>query len=291
MKKIILYLFVILSFSSCEKIIDMDIPDEGRKVVINSIFCDSAQLVVSLHQSRHILDDDQFNVITGAVVKVIYENGTAEILTENGTTGYYQSASTARLRGSYQIEVTSGGEITSAATKIPVAISVVSVDTNSYESEGDPMFSMDVQFDDPEGEKNYYMLGITRPPWYGSGMSDNYRIFINSMDPSVQIDYGGYLIFSDELFNGRSKKLTVEMSKYEFGNDTDSLDVTIELRSLSYDAYMFYLTSSAQLNQGAYSFNEPVQVYNNIENGYGIFGGYSFFVRLLRVPSYNKVPR
>ncbi|MDA3930353.1 MAG: DUF4249 domain-containing protein [Prolixibacteraceae bacterium] len=90
-------------------------------------------------------------------------------------------------------------------------------------------------------------------------------------------------IFTDELTEGNE----VEFSFYDeyINNDTtghlininngDFYRYSIYLSSLSPEAYYYFNSSNAQINNNQDLFAEPVLVYSNIENGLGIFAGYT----------------
>lgn len=93
-------------------------------------------------------------------------------------------------------------------------------------------------------------------------------------------------VFSDELFDGQQYTLqitfevTVGAWAYSSIGDEVEIEVAaerffIELRSLSKDYYQYKHTVALQDAVSSDPFAEPVQIYNNIENGYGIFGGYN----------------
>lgn len=83
MKKIIFAIFISFSFLSCETFIDMEIPNEGRKITINSIINDNDNPVVYLHRSRFILDGTyEFEPIVQATVTLSKEGTVVATLHE-----------------------------------------------------------------------------------------------------------------------------------------------------------------------------------------------------------------
>lgn len=92
-----------------------------------------------------------------------------------------------------------------------------------------------------------------------------------------------FRIFTDELIESNS----VEFNFYDsyLNNDTtghvinsnygDFYNYSIYLSALSPEAYYYLNSSNAQINNNHDLFAEPVQVYSNIENGLGIFAGYT----------------
>jgi len=56
------------------------------------------------------------------------------------------------------------------------------------------------------------------------------------------------------------------------------------LSSVSEDYYKYNVTLAKYEQTQGDPFAQPVQVYSNIENGFGIFGGYSSFSDTLIIP-------
>jgi hypothetical protein len=87
-------------------------------------------------------------------------------------------------------------------------------------------------------------------------------------------------LFNDLLFNGQNKSLEIEIPNYnETGNEIGyqwsykTLSLRLYLHNIS-KSYYYYRTS-LELYQSASGnpFAQPVQVYSNIENGFGVFAG------------------
>jgi len=96
------------------------------------------------------------------------------------------------------------------------------------------------------------------------------------------------LSFSDKLFNGLKKELKIEMFPYysgSYGTTTyfiPSRKFHIELRSISRDYYLFRKTQRAYYhNLSTFDLwknpSNYVEIYSNVENGLGLFAGYSAF--------------
>ena len=87
-------------------------------------------------------------------------------------------------------------------------------------------------------------------------------------------------LFNDLLFNGQNKSLELEIpydnfSGIEVGYEWSykTLSVRVYLHNIS-KSYYYYRTS-LELYQSASGnpFAQPVQVYSNIESGFGVFAG------------------
>jgi hypothetical protein len=130
-----------------------------------------------------------------------------------------------------------------------------------------------ITFSDPAGERNYYELFFE-----GAGYDDENKI----TDP-VLLNEGdiGYFpssyFFSDELFDGQEYTMTI---KRYLGH---GIWADAVLRNISKDYYLYrkYWTRHSYNQIGfdrevgnlIYA-GEPLTMFNNIVNGYGIFAGY-----------------
>lgn len=282
---IVLVVFVLLF--SCEKDIDMKIPDKGRKTVINSFITPDKPIEFLAFKSRYILDDANFERITDIQFLLFKNDVIIDTLQYSSISESYLSNIYPELGSTYSFQVNYNGLISSANTQIPYSIPFTIKDTSSFKTEHNELFKIKIQFNDPLSTANYYLINVfaNNDP-NQQGNSEN-SIFIQSNDPSYQNQYQGGIIFDDKLFNGKLQTMEFLTQKYDFwGNSGDSIDLKIELKSLSYEAYMYLLTTQKQMEQGDAMFSEPVMIYNNIKEGYGIFGGYSVSQNTLRIPVY-----
>jgi hypothetical protein len=85
--------------------------------------------------------------------------------------------------------------------------------------------------------------------------------------------FGSGALISDQYFDGQEH--TVKVAYHTYGIKRYMKVIHVELTSLTESAYLY--KSSIEDYQGASGdpFSEPVLVYDNIENGLGIFAGFS----------------
>ncbi len=288
--KYILGLSIIIILFSCEKIIDIEIDEKDKKIVVNGILSTDSVVKVNISKSLNILDRQDVLYLNNATVK-LYENGSfIEQLnyTENGN--YKTSIFKPILGNTYKVEVESSG-LTSvnAENKIPNHIAINSIDTLTIEQQEDDMYGYgkqlecNVNFTDPANEKNYYYLfakaySPTDYDNFGNPTSYAYQtIYFNSNDNIIEsrINWGEGIVFSDNLIDGETYSLKLLISKYDFYEDTNK--VFFYLNSVSKDFYLYAKSYEQHMNAKGNPFVEPVQVYENITNGYGIFAGYSSY--------------
>ena len=88
-------------------------------------------------------------------------------------------------------------------------------------------------------------------------------------------------LFNDLLFNGQNKNLELEIPNEEYWNFIDGstewsykrLSLTLYLHNISKSYYYYRTSLELYQNASGNPFAQPVQVYSNIDNGFGIFAG------------------
>lgn len=283
MKKIIFALFVSISFLSCETFIDMEIPNEGRKITINSIINDQDIPVVYLHRSRFILDATyEFEPIIQATVKLFKEGELVATLQEKELGVYIAPGYVPEKGFQYTVEVTKAGETASAQTIIPNSVGCQLVDTirvtNANMENIQEYLRFNLSVTDPGDQENYYMVTFYSSFYdYPISFHNSQQIVENGNDQFLN-----YAVFSDKLINGTTKKLAFDI---EINNFTEEINpVRIQFNSISKDMYLYYLRLSSYWEAQNSFLAEPVMIYTNINNGLGIFGGFSNYSIHFDVP-------
>ena len=284
MKKIIFALFVSLSFLSCETYIDMEIPNEGRKITVNSIINDQENPVVYLHRSRFVLDATyEFEPIIQATVTLSKEGTVVATLHETELLGVYTTNNYIPEKGfQYTVEVTKAGETASAQTSVPYSVGCEFMDTTRVShlqfDQTIDYLRFNLKVTDPADQENYYMVTFHQYMY-------DYPISFYTSEQIVENGNDGYLnyaVFSDKLINGISKTLAFDLEINNFTEEVNPLN--IRCNSISKEMYLYYLRLSTYWNAQNSFLAEPVMVYTNINNGLGIFGGYSNYSINVVVP-------
>jgi hypothetical protein len=276
MKFSLYFILLVLLFTSCEKYIDMEIPDNGRKIVANCIYTDTGNIVVNLSMSRFILDNSEYNPLSGATVQ-FYENNEFKGFLNEFNTGIYISSGFNASKGfEHKLIITKGDQIITAVSHLPNSVSISFEDTSRVQREYNEYMRLRFTISDPGANDNYYMIGFTIKDQWAEEMGEKYSVYFYTDEPFIE-EYGmdGYGVFSDESFSGQTKTMAFDFDLYNFPSDTNVL--YFNLLSVSKDMYMYVKTVNAQQANDS-PFAEPVMVYTNIDNGFGIFGGYSLFM-------------
>ncbi len=178
--KIIITATGMASLFSCVKVLDYDIPDDEKRIVVNGILSDAEPFSVHIHKSLHILDRLGIKAIDNALVQ-LYDG--MEIVSEmnQGKNGMYLSRYIPVHGHEYRLQVSVPGMKTAVARcSLPDPVRIIRVDTSLVASEetrynyaygvGDT-FETDIDitlmeihtaicFTDPAEAENYYETEI-----------------------------------------------------------------------------------------------------------------------------------
>lgn len=268
---------------SCRKEIEYKGESDEPLIVVNNIMESDSVIRVHVEQSRFFLAPDgnpsDFWITDATVTLTVV--GTGQVLTQNtvDADGDYVFPITALAGETYTLTVSHPDFNTvTSQTTVPFPVAILSVDTSSI---NDPNMGFLkralVNFNDPAG-KDYYVMKVS----YKDNNSDTIypNQYLGSNDASVVDIYGddpggeGYsyyqqLFFTDDFFDGQNKTLEIRTYSYVFNTD-DRLQ--IHLYRCTEDTYKYLLSTLKSQYANGDIFSEPVKVYSNITDGYGIFG-------------------
>ena len=256
----------LLIMIGCETVVDVDIPDHEPVIVANCLFSSEEDWQLHLCKSRWILDNDSFEYITDATVQ-IYEDDEVVALLAQSAPGMYNLYQGSRpIPGhEYTLVVSAPGleEITSCDS-LPIP---VQIDRYTVDSAVNPE-NITIYFTDPPDIKNYYQVLILQE-YEGSA----YPIEFES-DDLIFETWGGVeadeAYFEDSLISGQNYALKMRIQPF-YPVDY----VYILLLSVS-ESYYKYMQSTKDLDDNP--FVEPLRAFGNINNGFGIFAGYTYSV-------------
>lgn len=291
-----------LLFSACEEVIDLDIPEEPPRLVVNFAYGLSGELKLS--QSKSVLDDTKVRPVSGATISLYDEKGCLGRFEESDSPGIYRPPCCVREGKTYTLHAEKEGfePIEATATiPFPVEIQGVSYDTTHILPNEDTLnrdiirANVRLHLDDPNQERNYYAVMIRKREDRNRSNEEGSRtnnllytlssVPLNSKDPAIvssnsqliQNDgriYGRVLIFDDHLFDGTSYAVRLSSDIYFRENSIDR-GLEVRLFSISEHHFRYIQAQQFQQYQGENPLAEPIRVPNNIENGFGIFAGYS----------------
>jgi len=303
MNRFIILLLLIFNIS-CEKTIDINLPSQESKLVVNGSLISNknfdgySQYIYisnSIEGLGNITDyefTDSVPVINYASVDVLEIENENDIIKEyqfefdNDCYCYSNNNFIPKESSTYQLKVSADDfpDITALETmpsETDFNISnFIMGNILDRRIEG-KLCEFDITINDEPGVKNFYKLKVFVVNTFNE---DGSACVYTVDDPSFLIPInkttsnGSYFkskngYFTDELFDGETKTFSISVDKptgrFEY--------FYIQLTSLSKNNYMFNITRKEQ-NRDSNNFmfnNEPMFIQSNINGGYGIFGGES----------------
>ncbi|MCB0736013.1 MAG: DUF4249 domain-containing protein [Bacteroidetes bacterium] len=296
----IFYIAIVALFISCEKEIPFDGEIKEPKLVINSLFNDQDSFTIQVSRSLPVIDKAELKLISEANLQLFNENN--ELigkLTETTTGVYHLPGFLPEAQKSYTIKASHERyDAVQATDKLPAQPVIVKVDTVLIPStnEWDSKFRIEVTIDDPSETSNYYMVQLMKAEakWETVDTTDYYwrPIYLTTNDPftanfnSSDNVQGEKLLFQDAGFNGKKHTYGFSTEYYNVLNrwQEPGFPTAIQLRVYAISEAVFrYFESASRYESAKYDpFATPVQVYSNVEGGFGIFGGASSTVAIIK---------
>ena len=305
MKNFLYFFTFSLLFASCDIVVDLDIPEHERVLVVNSILTTDSMINASISHSVGAFDASSISYVNNATVEV-YEDGVLlgemdeQVSLSYDSSGeldstYVYNFNQNPVAGkiySYEI-VHPDYEAVRAETTVPAEVKLnVNDVTLLSEQDYEKHFRVRFSFNDAR-EDNYYRLRLRNPnTYYGFAyFESNDASMISSA--GVQSDgatfYGDEALFDDGMFNGTEKEISIDFFDSKslwFEEEGIEVQFILELTSVSESYYTYIRSLRAHFdNQDQFIFaGEPVQVFTNIENGLGVLGSMSLDTVLLELP-------
>lgn len=258
--------------NACSKRVEIQLPYDGDKIVVNTLIQPDSVVYVRVTRSipSNIFDDSGYKDIPGSAVSLMADGVAFSPLQVQVIKGlsYFVSEQKAERGKQYTVQVTAPGLTAVTATDtLPVAPVV--------RNAGAQRNSNRIQFTlkDGPGAGDYYRIRIYVTDT--SGGQGVYRLF--RLDPAFNnnlVDFftkNSYnsLVMSDDRFNGKEINFVLEtadpMTAFSL--------VTVEVSSLTRTTYEYFSTVAAQKESGSSAIGNPIRVFTNVVNGYGIVGG------------------
>lgn len=283
-KHFLTLLVFLIAWTSCEMDIDMEFTEHTPVLVINSAFTPDSNWLV--HVSRSVGYFEKISsgseIIENATI-IIKHKGSVVSKPVYQSKGYYIDFDNKPKPGfEYTIEVSAPGFETvkskgQTLSYIPITDLRITDTLVKFSNEffsGD-YIKLSFELKDPPGE-NFYMLKVmltdTFENWStGEPEIQKYDIFVQTEDPGFNSIYGN-LYLEDKLFDGKTKQINLLVDKYYY--DLKKY-LEVVLVNCTPEYYLYSRSYDLQRWNEYDPFSEPIPVFSNIENGYGIFAGFN----------------
>jgi len=298
---LILFSLTIFAFIACDKVVYINLKDGERKIVLSGVLCPDSTVVVHISRSRQIsvrgpLDSSDLvpDAMTVDDFSLFEDNRLIGQMVPLKNYFYELPGFKPATGKTYRIEASSGEmKPVSASVTVPGMISLTSFDTTRLAPVArQKAMQVTMEFTDPADQENYYALGVSflekaydhqHNSFTDSLVSYGYYPQLNGKaDGLMQIDFldvnrdiyiDGKLFFNDRLINGKTFNLSFDIISGFWMADTILLRIDIQQVDKCY--YDYAMSMAKYERTRGDPFVEPVQVYSNVKNGFGLVSAFN----------------
>lgn len=270
------FLFLLSILFSCVQDVNLEYNHES-KLCLNCVLNPDSIITATLTLSHALDNSGKFEVINNAAITINEEGvviGTLKLKSD----GKYLLNQRPVFGKTYSIVAEAPGfEKIAATTTVPEKpmINYSKDTTKILENVNWPVMDLNVQIFDKPGEDYYwvYKTWIVNGVKYGGGSNEFIAPYIDDFNRFIDSDskYGFrhfmQIRMTDEGFDG--KVLTFTIQDIIAGGNSNQYFLNADEH---YDKYIKTTLIKRMSENDDLPFYEPVQIYSNIENGYGIFG-------------------
>jgi hypothetical protein len=295
----------LLLLASCELVVDVDVPYGKDKVVVNAIQRPDSLWRVVLTRSKFILDPspNSFYPIDDATVVIENPDGTTETLSRTAM-GEFRGNTYPQAGQTYKITVTPtntfGLDGVAGEMSMPYVVPIIDVEWDSTGIDPDDPFlyyqnvDFKLTFNDPPGVDNYYDIQLITYHIVTYQVGPDRETVTDTLarqrpvtihDAGIADEEERRSRFNDHTFEGRT--YTAHLSTQFVETPGDPIQ-RIELRLMSQSKELFQYDETKELSNEVMGdpFAQPVPVYSNLSNGFGIFAGSAPDIRI-----YTRQPK
>jgi hypothetical protein len=248
----ILVILGIICFCSCEEVIDVDVPNQTPKLVVDASInwvkgTDGSEQIIKLLLSTDYFSSETYVPALGADVRItnLITDEVVQFL-DNNDGDYITSDFVPVLNTDYKLDIIYDGETYTSLEKFKSVSSISNITQTTSGGFNDSLIEVNIFFNDPVLDENYYLVK-----------------FQEDIDLLPT-----FIVLKDEFTNGN--EMTIFFEKDDDDSDSDALNtgdvVNIELVGISkqYYNYMSLLLDQTE-GQGPFA-TTPAPVNGNCIN-------------------------
>lgn len=263
MKSIVGITFIVLLFSSCEKVVELDYRGNQSKIIIEGNITNGAgPYFVKITKSINLSEDENYPAVDNAMVTISDDAGNREILTPQGN-GVYQANTIDGVVGrTYTLTVESEGRSYTAQSTMPQQVTFNAIKVREISIGNDIEYDLIPLYDDPIAKGN------------------NYR-FVLSVNAKL---INQHLIQNDEIKNGLVNTLRLEINDDDLKLKPGDF-VTLKMQCIDNSVALYYTTLALIADSGPGGGTTPNNPPSNISNGaLGVFSAHTVEVKDATIP-------
>jgi hypothetical protein len=283
-KKIFLLVVTVLCLTGCKKEAKIKLPPADNKLVVTCFISPGDSVVTAAVQSSKPKYTQSFfgSVSIEAMIQdatVILSDGTTSIQLAFNTDYFFYKANTSMLPivsgKTYYLSVsTPDGKKADAQTTIPSgSLEIASLDTKIKAANRSPNFfefDLNMTVNDISNVTNYVEIHFETVTAHTSSIGFPPVTYIDTSFISYTTPY----FDTDEKISKIRYSCNLTGAAY-ISNDTIKYSrVDVSVLNCNKDFYLYNQSVELARYSGSDPFSNPVQVYSNINNGFGCFGSY-----------------
>lgn len=255
----ILFFIHLIIFSSCEKVVTVDLNTATPQMVIEGTVSDqSGPNTVKISKTTSYFDPSiDITHISNALVIITDDHGTIDTLKEISKGSYSSSLLQGMQSRTYSLKVVTEGKEYRAMTYMPPKILIDSMYSTILMRGGQRGYYLYVLFKDPPETRNYYRLNFT----------------VSTSLPIDSLNQRSYRLYTDKFTNGLEESYRIRIGRNVNPGDT----VKVQLYSIDKQTYDYYNTMNDVLSAARSPVSlAPANPNTNLNNGaLGFFAAYS----------------
>lgn len=259
-------IFILFTFFSCEKVIDIDLADSKAVIVIEAQMTNTSMpFTVKISKTAPYFGSQSNEPVSGAKVSVKSEKGKIKYFDEVSPGIYLYDKTVALPEFTYILTVEYDGVTYTARSFMNQSVSIGDVSLSYFDGLGflESGYRINTYIKDPEEAENYYRI----------------KYFVNGKASSSM---GGISLYSDLLFNGKGIGLGQRSLVFK---ETDT--VTVELQSIDKAAYDYFSTLESISGLDILQTVSPANPISNFNNGaLGYFSAYTLDRRTIIIKEF-----
>lgn len=147
----------VLVLPACQKVIHLHLKSSDQPYVIEGTITDQpGTCKVLISRTMKFDEDNRFQGISGAEVRLADDAGDTVLLVENAPGVYEDSLLVGRVGHAYSLQVTVGHERFTASSTMPRKVQLDSAYIEEEDFFGETTKQLNVMYRDPAGQPNYY---------------------------------------------------------------------------------------------------------------------------------------
>ena len=277
MNKTLFQIIIFLIFCSCVQDVTLEYDNEP-KLCFNCVLNPDSIITASLTLSHALNNAGKFDVVNNAVITLYEENLVKGMLKQNSEGKYFLNQKPVSGKTYHIIAESAGFKSLKASTTVPEkpAIQYTRDTTSIIDKPNVPIFDLKIQLFDKQGNNFYWLYNtyIVGGIKYGGNCKEINAPYVDNFNRYIDSDsqYGFYhflqIRMTDEGYDGQVLEFTIPDNIVYLDYKAQHFLSADE----HYDKYIKTTLIKRMSENDDLPFYEPVQIYTNIENGYGIFG-------------------